>query len=329
MMKYFSLIFLCVFSSNVFSQEYKVHVDLNSIIDDKVPVVVEFDNFNLSDSIEYQMPKMVPGTYSISNYGLLISSITAIDKDGEDLKISQLDANRWLISDASGLSKVKYWVEDTFDDKKYKEIFEPSGTNFEEDNYLLNSFGIVGYLDGYEKFPYAFKVSHPEEMYGASPMQRDVISPTEEVFFSRNYLQLTDSPIMYCVPDTASVMIGETEVVVSVYSPSGKSNANTMMSNIEPTLLAQGKYLGGVLPVKKYVILIYLHESRTNSGAMGALEHSYSTVFSFPDSQANWLASSIVSTTSHEFFHIITPLTIHSEEIGDYNFISPEMSKHL
>ena len=31
----------------------------------------------------------------------------------------------------------------------------------------------------------------------------------------------------------------------------------------------------------------------------------------------------------HEFFHILTPLGLHSEEIGDFNYINPEMSQHL
>lgn len=328
-MKNISLIILILHSLNVFSQKYDVHVDLLNIVEDKVPVKIRFTDFELSDSIEYQLPKIVPGTYSISNFGRLVTSFSANDAEGKVMEVERLDDNRWLINNAQILTEINYWVDDTFDDKKYKDIFEPSGTNFEDENYLLNNFAIVGFLEGYEKFPYDYKVTHPKEMYGASPMEREVNSPTEETFFSNNYLQLTDSPIMYCLPDTASVMIGDTEVMVSVYSPSGKSNASIMMNNIEPTLKAQGEYLGGDLPVKKYVILIYLHSSRTNSGAMGALEHSYSTVFSFPDSQSNWLASSIVSTTSHEFFHIITPLTIHSEEIGDYNFIDPEMSKHL
>ena len=51
--------------------------------------------------------------------------------------------------------------------------------------------------------------------------------------------------------------------------------------------------------------------------------------FSYPDIDPSYLAQSIVDVTSHEFFHIITPLTIHSREIGDYDFIDPEMSKHL
>jgi predicted metalloprotease with PDZ domain len=31
----------------------------------------------------------------------------------------------------------------------------------------------------------------------------------------------------------------------------------------------------------------------------------------------------------HEFFHILTPLGLHSEEIGNFNYIDPQMSKHL
>ena len=32
---------------------------------------------------------------------------------------------------------------------------------------------------------------------------------------------------------------------------------------------------------------------------------------------------------SHEFFHIVTPLTIHSQEIQNFDYNSPKMSKHL
>ncbi|HEU5291191.1 MAG TPA: peptidase M61, partial [Cyclobacteriaceae bacterium] len=32
---------------------------------------------------------------------------------------------------------------------------------------------------------------------------------------------------------------------------------------------------------------------------------------------------------AHEFFHIVTPLTIHSEEIHNFDFNDPKMSKHL
>lgn len=41
------------------------------------------------------------------------------------------------------------------------------------------------------------------------------------------------------------------------------------------------------------------------------------------------LAQTIKDVASHEFFHIVTPLNIHSEEIGNFDYIDPEMSRHL
>ena len=324
--------FVFLFSFFVLSlpaQEYYVNIDLNNFSYDKILVEVDFRNFDLDSIVQYNMPTMVPGTYSISDFGRMIDSLYALDIDGNYLRTTRLDTNRWQIHGAQKLEKVKYWVNDSFDELRFSDIFEPGGTNFEEDNFLLNNFGIIGFLDGMDKNPYTIHIIHPERLYGASPMKRKVISSSEEEFYAKNYLQLTDSPIMYAPPDTASVMIGNTKVMVAVYSPSGKSDATSMMTLIEPTLRAQGEYLGGKLPVESYDILVYMHRGRINSGLIGALEHSYSTVFSLSDRNISSYSNFIRSITSHEFFHIITPLTVHSEEIGDYDFNEAKMSKHL
>ena len=62
---------------------------------------------------------------------------------------------------------------------------------------------------------------------------------------------------------------------------------------------------------------------------MGALEHSYSSFYYLPEMSAKELSNIIVRIAAHEFFHIVTPLNIHSEEIGNFDFIHPKMSKHL
>ena len=36
-----------------------------------------------------------------------------------------------------------------------------------------------------------------------------------------------------------------------------------------------------------------------------------------------------VDNAAHEFFHIVTPLSIHSEEIQYFDFNQPKMSEHL
>jgi predicted metalloprotease with PDZ domain len=37
----------------------------------------------------------------------------------------------------------------------------------------------------------------------------------------------------------------------------------------------------------------------------------------------------MMDVVSHEFFHIVTPLSIHSKEIQDFDYNDPKMSQHL
>ena len=39
--------------------------------------------------------------------------------------------------------------------------------------------------------------------------------------------------------------------------------------------------------------------------------------------------SMIKRVALHEFMHIITPLNLHSEQIGNFDYVDPKMSKHL
>jgi len=36
-----------------------------------------------------------------------------------------------------------------------------------------------------------------------------------------------------------------------------------------------------------------------------------------------------MGVASHEFFHVLTPLNVHSEEIQEFNFLNPVLSQHL
>ena len=41
------------------------------------------------------------------------------------------------------------------------------------------------------------------------------------------------------------------------------------------------------------------------------------------------LAESMIDVVSHEFFHIVTPLSVHSEDVHYFDYINPTFSKHL
>ena len=312
---------------------YHVSFDLRASKNDQLQITLNVPQVQ-EDSIEFHLPKIVPGTYSISDFGRFISNFKALDASGNELPVRKKDINRWMIQNAKQLSTITYLVDDTFDkNPNYQQnvIFEPGGTSIEADKgvFVLNTFGIIGYLDGYQFLPFEIDISHHSKHYGASSLQREVLSEETDRFTASNYNFLADGPIMYCKPDTAIKKIDGAEIIISLYSPNGKLTAAEVMNNLNDLIEAQTAYLGGRLPVDRYAYLIYLLDYNPLSGGMGALEHSYSSLYTLPEASAKRISQIVRDVAAHEFLHILTPLNIHSEQIHQFNYIDPDMSKHL
>ncbi|NDK56708.1 M61 family metallopeptidase [Pontibacter fetidus] len=310
--------------------QYHVTIDLTKVKDDKVQVTMLAPELKQEEVI-YNMPKIVPGTYSVSDFGKFVSEFTATDKKGQKLAVEKLDVNRWRIKNANDLHQVSYWVDDSFDATQKKDVlFEPGGTNIEAgNNFLLNTFGFIGYFEGMKALPYQLTITKPQDFYGSTPLKVTSSTATSDTYQLPDYVTLADSPLMYNRPDTTVLDLGETDVLVSVYSPSGNIKSQPIADNLKEILEAQRSYLGGKLPVDKYAFLIYVPQKVGKSGSFGALEHSNSSVYYLPEMPEAQFSSTMRDVAAHEFFHIVTPLTIHSEQIGNFDFINPDMSKHL
>lgn len=322
---------LCLAFSQLSARQLnKVTIDLINVSDDKVEVTYMPPRPG-GEQAEFQIPKIVPGTYSISDFGRFVNDLTALSISGDTLPVERLSDNRWKISNANQLERITYRVDDTFDSDLDNTVFEPGGTNIEAENdlFTINTFGFVGYLKEFEKAPYEITINHKEGLYGATSMKGKKINETTDIFEAPNYFDLADAPILYSIPDTTTMEIGGAEILVSVYSPNKRLTSKEVMGNVKEILTAQKNYLGGTLPIDKYAFLIYLFSGQTKSGAYGALEHSYSSLYVLPEAGIDRIGQVVNDVAAHEFFHIVTPLNIHAEQIGDFNFIQPEMSMHL
>jgi len=329
--KYLILSALFMASFSGFAQkEYKFSVDLTKPQDDKLTVELETPPLR-GKSVIYHLPRIVPGTYSINNYGSYVSNFKAFDKNGKELKVEKLDKNSWRIAKAKKLSRLSYQIDDTWDTPEIEEdVFEPSGTNIEEGKvFVLNTFGLFGYFQGMDRLPYRVNITKPTGFYGSTPLVNQNKDGNQDLFVTEDYHELADSPMMYNRPDTVWLKVGNADILVSVFSPNDKFATKDLAADIKPTLEAQKNYLGGTLPIDKYAFIIYMSDDQ-NLTRYGALEHSKSSFYYLPETfSAAQLSKSIKDIAAHEFFHIITPLNIHSEEIGDFDFINPKMSRHL
>lgn len=321
---------LVIFSASSFAQEkYKFYMDLNKINNDLIQVTLEPPAIS-QEKIIYNIPKIVPGTYQIYDFGQYVMEFQAFDKEGKVLYVNRLDDNRWEIHDADKLGKISYWVEDTWDAEVEELVFEPGGTNIEEgENIVLNNHGFFGYFDDMKLLQYELNITRPDNFYGSTGLTDITTKENTDTYTIGNYMDLVDAPIMYNQPDTVTFKIAETSILVSVYSKNKVAPAAELAKDIKVILEAQKEYLGGKLPVEKYAFIIYLYEGTSGSGGSGALEHSYSSFYYLPEMDPSRLSGFLVDVAAHEFFHIVTPLNIHSEEIGNFDFIHPKMSKHL
>ncbi|MFT5647920.1 MAG: putative metalloprotease with PDZ domain [Aureispira sp.] len=329
------LSFLFISNAALFAQQpeqteaYQYSIDLNKVQEDQLLVQLIVPSEISDKDLTFKFPKIIPGTYEISDYGQFVSSLRAFDKKGREFEVERTDQNTWEIA-GKKIYKLTYLIQDSWDAEIREAIFEPGGTNFEAlKNYVLSANACFGFFEGKEKLPYVITYDRPSNFYATTSLKRIGGDFDSDIFKAQDYHELVDAPIMYCKPDTVNFKLGYGDIQISVYSPNGAVTAKDVAEKVRPMLEAQNQYLGNILPVDRYSFIIYLSPTGYQSGSIGALEHARSSLFCLIEEKPERISKMIVDIAAHEFFHMVTPLYIHSEEIHDFDFVNPKMSKHL
>ncbi|MGB7842909.1 MAG: peptidase M61 [Salinimicrobium sp.] len=313
-------------------------LDLVNVMNDKVQVTLNPGSFQ-TDSTTFYIPTIVPGTYATSNFGSFAEDVKAFDYNGNEMTVIQIDENSWNIPNAQNLDKISYWVNDTFDVRGEGGIYSMAGTNILKDkNFLLNLHGFVGYFKNMKEEDYRLEITRPANMAAGSALNLTQTLPVEnstakkDIYILDRYFEVTDNPIMYSAPDTTSFDVQGMKIFLDVYSPNNKYSSADLKPAMERMITAQKNFLGDINSTEKYAILLYLSPTpgQNDAGNFGALEHHTSTVVVMPETmEKEALNESMTDIVSHEFFHIITPLGVHSNEIHYFDYNDPKMSEHL
>ncbi|MCM5661554.1 M61 family metallopeptidase [Galbibacter mesophilus] len=312
------------------------NIDLVNVKDDKVHVSVDPGRFT-SETINFYIPKTVPGTYSNNDYGQFLENVTAYDYDNNTMEIVSVDKNTWKISNATNFDRIEYDVNDSFDSEADFEepVFSPAGSNIEANkNFFLNLHMFVGYFSDLKERPYQLTFTHPSGFKASTSLEKVTAKdpkPNTDTFLANRYFEVTDNPIMYAKPDMENFSVNDIEVTLAVYSPNKVYSALSIKEPMEKMMKAQKTFLGDINATKKYDILLFLSAMEEGDPTgFGALEHHTSTTVVLPESMPKEaLVETMTDVVSHEFFHIVTPLTVHSEEIEFFDYNDPKMSKHL
>jgi predicted metalloprotease with PDZ domain len=333
---FFTLSFLLLFieisyTQTVQNDTYQYFVNLNNVTDDQLQIDLITPKFS-EEKVTFNFPAMVPGTYKVYNFGRYVNDLKAYDNSGSELPVNRINSDSWEISGAENLYKIVYRINDTFGDTSGVSVFEPAGTSIEKDSvFVVNNHGFFGYFTDYINNDYTLSFTKPEGFYGSTSLTAVSRTNTEEVFSAPDYQFIVDNPVMFCIPDTTSISFDETKVLISVYSP-GKGMTSKLIGNkLNGILNAIRNFLGGKLTADRYTFIYYFTD-KEGSGGFGALEHNYSSLYYMPDVPAeasSYMINQLMSTSAHEFYHTVTPLNLHSDEIGNFDFNNPKMSEHL
>lgn len=312
------------------TNQYQYNIDLLHMQDDKVTVSLTPPKNKFKTGI-FVMPKLVPGYYDAMNFGQYLSDFGAFDKNGKRIQVRKLDENTWKISDLEHTSKVSYQVSDG-----WEHILQNTGgakspsSMFRRDSVaIINYNALTGYFQEMRQAGYSVTIKKNDNFYASSALKYIPKNDSTDVVVASDYRHLVDAPVLYCVPDTTWLNVGGTKVLVSFYSAEHQPFSNILAKKLKAILENQMAYLGGKLPVKKYAFLIF-HETIPKNGLIGdGLEHSHSTVCLYGTNTLDKLPQALMGVASHEFFHIVTPLNIHAEEIQNFDFLNPVLSQHL
>lgn len=334
-MKTLKLFFaLAFFANTAFGQShthsYQYTLDLLNIQNDEVTVSFSPPKSKLEQG-KFVIPKMVPGYYDAMNFGQYISDFNAFDKTGKKILTERLDQNSWMVHDLKNVAKISYQVADGWDSlqQNTRGAKSAASTFIQDSVFVINYNSLVGYFQEMNDLPYKISIKKNKDFYASSALNYIHENDSTDIFSIKSYRELVDAPVLYCIPDTTWIKVGNAKVLISFYNKEERHYSKKIADKLETILKSQQVYLGGKLPVDKYAFLIYYESSKQN-GLMGdGLEHAQSTICLYNSSSINYLPNALITVASHEFFHIVTPLNIHSKEIENYDFLNPTLSKHL
>jgi predicted metalloprotease with PDZ domain len=304
------------------AQATSYEVNLLDRADDRFKVVAQLAGLGPADSI-FQFAATAPGTYQVEDIGRYVENLRAFDAHGGEVPVARVSTNRWRFSDPARVRTVRYAIAETWDTPVSEHTpYLMCGTSIEADNVLVSPHAVFGYPARRQAQPVRVRFDRPAEWKVGSALVPDA----DGWYHADDYDQLVDSPfLMGSTLTEATMSVGDVPVEVWVYSKTGKVRAAQLMGSMRSMLTAAGAFLDG-LPVDRYAFLWHFEDV-----SMGAWEHSYSSeyVMAEPQTWTRAVGQSLTDMAAHEFFHVVTPLNIHSEIIEHFDFEHPTPSQHL
>lgn len=269
------------------------------------------------DRLILRIPLWRPGSYRYANYQDNISDLKAVDSDGLECTLLELDPRTWEV-DTRGVTAltVTYTLKTTNEADKGK---IPA--------VHLRSPATFLYTEDSKDLPHSLKVNLPKKWDFASGHRP---APEQKgLWRSPNYDVFVDCPIALGDLERHSFESHGTpfEFVLFGRRPSEAQFSRADWSRKLKAMCEVAHQIFGDYPFEKYTFLFLF----SRSGGISGLEHLNSTsiVASHSGIKSGNMMEPFESVTAHEFFHTWNVKRIRPEPLGPFDYASDVRTKDL
>ena len=317
-----SLIAPVAMAQNAKPQPLRYTVDLSDTVNHVFAVSLQLPPLGASNDV-FEFASTAPGTYQTMNIGRFVRGFQALDANGRELGAERIAVNRWRLLEPARVRQIRYGVKATRDTTVTEDpIYAMCGSRLVADYALINGQALFGFPKGMQATPLTIKLHYP-----ATWRLGTALNERNGVFEADSYDHLVDSPILLGAKLSSAILdVTGVPVSITVQSRTGQVQASQLRDAMRDMLLSAGNFLGK-LPVDRYT---FLFDFGLPDRSAGAWEHSYSSEYVLPEfPYSPQFGARVTDIAAHEFFHVVTPLNIHSEIIEHFNFATPTPSQHL
>ena len=294
-------------------------VDLGDRSGHVFQVTLDVDSLSAKSDV-FQFASTAPGTYQVMDIGRFVRSFEALDRRGQPVSTEQISTNQWRIANPRAVRRIRYSIIATRDTVVSEHpVYPMCGSTLQPDYALINGQAVFGFPRGMQGAAISIQLVYPSEWKVGTALQS-----VGGRYRADSYDHLVDSPILLGRLTSTRISVTGVPIDIFVFSKTDQITAPQLGAAMSSMLYAAGGFLGK-LPVDRYAFLFDF-----GNASAGAWEHSYSSEYVLKETPFTpAVGASVTDIAAHEFFHVVTPLNIHSEIIEHFNFETPVPSEHL
>jgi len=235
---------------------------------------------------ELQLPAW-NALYQVRDFAQFMDSISARDRSGRPLPLTQLNKSRWLLRDSLNGARIEY--------EMFRDDPDPFGTQLSSHHAFFNLAQVLIYSDDSRGEPaeVEFRNVPPGWRIGTALAQHG------NAFAAKNYDELVDSPVeigTFAEKDFDG-RCGKYRLIAD--APDTNAVFPKIVPPIQRIVDAASEWMNDC-PFQTYTFILHFSDT-PNSGGM---EHAYSSAITVPLGNLQNDLESFTALTAHEFFHL-------------------------